>query len=145
MQGSREPSEDGIISDINVTPLVDIILVLLIIFMMTANIILNPTKSLEINLPKASTSQADRTADELSVAIARDNEIYVDNKKTTKRELRELMTQAYRKNKNTFIIFSADAEANWRTIIEMIDMAKEIGLNRIGFATEPNDKEKKKE
>ncbi|MEK7703708.1 MAG: biopolymer transporter ExbD, partial [Myxococcota bacterium] len=56
MAGGAKGEDEGIITDINVTPLVDIILVLLIIFMLTANIIANP--SIEVQLPEASTGEA---------------------------------------------------------------------------------------
>ncbi len=136
MQGSLDPGDDGIISEINITPLVDIILVLLIIFMMTANIILSPSQGLEINLPKASSGQAERIPEELTISIARDNSIYVENQKATPEDLRNRMRQAYERNKDTLVVVGADAHASWEKIVEVIDIAKEIGLDRLGFQTE---------
>ena len=136
MQSSLDPGDDGIISEINITPLVDIILVLLIIFMMTANIILSPSQGLEINLPKASSGKAEQIPEELMISIARDNAIYLENQQATMEELRKRMAQAYARNKDTLVVVGADARASWERIVEVIDIAKEVGLDRLGFQTE---------
>jgi len=126
-----------IISDINITPLTDVMLVLLIIFMVTATFFV-AEPAMRVRLPSAVTGQkATDESQEISVTISKDGEIEVEGKQVALEGLVEELIAAARAVEGSKIVrIRADREVRYGTIIFAMDAARLVGLNHIALATE---------
>jgi len=128
------PQDSGIISGINVTPLVDIVLVLLIIFMVTAKVIVSP--AVPMDLPKASTSEQVQAI--FSVSMAKDGSVFVNG--TRSRTDVEITTKAHEmltSDKDVRAVINADGDVPHRKVIHMLDVIKRAGIARVAFGAQP--------
>lgn len=137
--GSKRRQMGTSLSEINVTPFVDVVLVLLIIFMVTAPMM---TSGIGINLPQAETETA--PAEEgLTLTITKDHYIHVGptiiNINLLEKKLKEYF---YGKSKKV-IYLQADKDLPYGFVVDILDITKKVGIEVIGLVTEP--KEKKKE
>jgi biopolymer transport protein ExbD len=132
-QSSFDADDDEMISGINVTPLVDIVLVLLIIFMVTATYIVR--ESIEIDLPRAAHG-GEATGTTLAVVLTRDGAIYVDGVRRTDAELAEQTREAVRRDRDTRVIISADRAALHGAVVRVIDVLKGEGIARFAINIE---------
>ena len=123
--------QDGAIADINVVPLVDIILVVLIIFMVTAPMIMKP--SLSVNLPKAASGES-TTPSQLSVTIASDGKIQLNGKATTDLDIAEQAKKELAKNPEIQAIISADKNVPHGTVVHIIDVVKSSGVKKFAIS-----------
>ncbi len=130
-------SDEGLISDINVTPFVDVVLVLLVIFIVTAPAMVKDT--LGIKLPKA--AQADGAALEtLGIAVTRQGQILLNGTMATEEALRDSVRAALEKNPEAQAIIAADGEARHADVVRAIDLVKRAGMNRFALQIEkPTD------
>jgi biopolymer transport protein TolR len=130
MAGGTQP-RGGLIEGINVTPLVDITLVLLIIFIVTAKMIDNP--ALPLDLPQASQSEELQTV--LAISITADGRIQVDGADTDAAALRDRVRQALAADPELRAVIQADGAVPHRQVISVLDQLKEVGLTRVAFGT----------
>ncbi|MBS1986273.1 MAG: biopolymer transporter ExbD [Bdellovibrionales bacterium] len=121
---------DGQISDINVTPFVDVVLVLLVIFMVTAPAMMRD--ALKIELPKAANVDA-KTPRTFGVAITRAGQILLDGQAIAVEDLVARAREAVRENPDTQAILSADKESKHEDLVRAIDAIKSAGLNRFAL------------
>jgi biopolymer transport protein ExbD len=122
---------DGIITGINITPLVDITLVLLIVFMVTAKMMVTPAVSLD--LPEA--SQVDNLHVVFSVTLPQTGPLRVNGEIITDdHALLKHAQAAFKNDANTRAIIQADGDVPHRKIMNTVDLLKQAGLNRIAFA-----------
>jgi biopolymer transport protein ExbD len=134
MAGSVTQDEDAI-TGINVTPLVDITLVLLIIFMVTAKIIVS--QAIPLDLPKASSGAADVQVI-FSIILAADGRTVVDSKPVASDEaILELANQASKKNPDVRAVIKADAAVPHGRVIHVLDLLKQGHVSRIAFGVTP--------
>ncbi len=124
--GARRP-----MAEINVTPLVDVVLVLLIIFMVTAPFLQG---GLEIDLPKVSTKGLD-VHEGLIVSIQRDMTLAVGEKKVRAEDLERALTDANAASRPVFL--KADQSVPYGTIVEYIARMRHAGVVQLGLVTEP--------
>ena len=125
------------LSDINMTPLIDVMLVLLVIFMITAPLM---TSSLKLDLPKADgTSQAD-VPEFIAVSIDARGQVFVGDRAVPAPDFKAQVEQAARKNPQTEVQLRADQAVPYGRVVELIGIVQAAGLNRIGFVAEPNTK-----
>jgi biopolymer transport protein ExbD len=124
----------GIISDINVTPLVDIMLVLLIIFMLTANLIAK--QAIEVELPRASQSTS-LNPTTLAITLTRDGTLYLNGKATTPAGLREAVAGAVGKDPKTQAIISGDKAVSHGRIVWVLDVVKSLGVASFAIQIDP--------
>ena len=122
-------SEDAIVQ-INVVPLVDIMLVLLIIFMLTASFISTP--SVPVNVPKAYTSNPTVPAS-LALVLNTKGEIFFQNKKIEKDALRSQLREKASLNPELRIVLSADADVSHGKVVELLDLARQAGVTKIAL------------
>jgi len=122
-------SEDAIVQ-INVVPLVDIMLVLLIIFMLTASFISTP--SVPVNVPKAYTSNPTAPAS-LALVLNTRGEIFFQNKKIEKDALRGQLREMATLNPELRIVLSADAEVSHGKVVELLDLTRQAGVTKIAL------------
>jgi biopolymer transport protein TolR len=124
----------GIISEINVTPLVDIMLVLLIIFMLTANLIAK--QAIEVELPRASQSTS-LNPTTLVITLTRDGTLYLNGKPTAAPALREAVADAVRKDPKTQAIISGDKAVSHGRIVWVLDVVKSLGVASFAIQIDP--------
>ncbi len=129
MAGGANEDEDEI-SGINVTPLVDVVLVLLIIFMVTANFIVRET--VEVDLPRA--AHGGETVQGLvNVVLDKDGKFYFDGAEVTEAELIRRCAEAIAKDKETRAIISADQSINYGQVMRLIDVVKGQGIAKFAL------------
>lgn len=124
----------GIIVDINVTPLVDIMLVLLIIFMLTADLIAK--QAIQVNLPHATQSTAMQPT-LLAVTVTRAGKLYLNDKPVTPDELRAAVKAAMAKNKKTQVAIAGDKEVSYGRIVWVLDVVKSLGVTQFAIQIDP--------
>jgi len=130
---NNEFSADQEISQINMTPFVDIVLVLLIVFMATASFITQ--QALELNLPKAQTAATlSETDPHVTISIDPHGQLYVDDEAVTRSELVHHLDQA---NSEWPVLVRSDADARYGLVVEVIDLCKRHGF--FTFALESQD------
>ena len=125
---------DAPMSDINMTPLIDVMLVLLVIFIITAPMMLSAVK---VDLPKAdaaANSQSD--AQPLAVTIDQAGVVYVQEQRLQGEALRQALRQAAQRNPTTEVQLRADTSVPYGRVVEFMALANAAGLSRIGFVTE---------
>jgi biopolymer transport protein TolR len=121
-------------SDINMTPLIDVMLVLLVIFMITAPLM---SASLKLDLPKTEAATASDVPDFIAVAIDPQGRLYVAEQMVEPNAFADRMAQAAKKNPQTEVQLRADQTVPYGRVAELIGMVQKAGLNRIGFVAEP--------
>lgn len=133
MAGGASDSDDAI-TGINVTPLVDITLVLLIIFMVTAKLIVN--KSVPLDLPKAATGSDIQTV--FSVVLAADGTTQVDSNRVPNDDaILGLARSAHDKNNDLRAVIKADAAVPHGRVIHVLDLLKQAQVGKIAFGVQP--------
>ncbi len=125
--------EDEMISGINVTPLVDITLVLLIIFMVTATYIVR--EAIEVDLPRAAHA-GEATGTTLAVVLTKDGSIYLDGVRRSERELAARTREAVARDRDTRAIVSADKASLHGAVVRVIDLVKGEGVSRFAINIE---------
>lgn len=124
-------SGDDVIAEINVVPLVDIILVVLIIFMVTAPMIMKP--SISVNLPKSGSGDATKPS-KLNITIAKDGKIQLDGKIVTDAEIKEIAQQEYKTNPEVQAIIAADKDVTHGQVVSILDAVKAAGVKRFAIS-----------
>ena len=131
---SAQSATAGVRSDINVTPLVDVCLVLLIIFMVVMPILQSGVK---VNLPKTAKSPAlpaDR--DQLTVTIQQDGSIWVRGSLTPERDLPGTLAAIHQAEPDREVIVRGDRRLQYEKISEVLTTLNDVGYTRIGLVTE---------
>ena len=124
----------GLITDINVTPLVDIMLVLLIIFMLTAHLIAK--QAIEVQLPKAANATA-VPATTLAVTLTREGRMYLNGVETTPAALRATVQAAVAKDPKTQTIISGDKDVSHGRVVWVLDLVKSLGVTSFAIQIDP--------
>jgi biopolymer transport protein TolR len=130
-QSSRESTT---ISQINVTPLVDVMLVLLIIFMVTAPII---QQGVQVNLPQAKSSGIPGTEEHLVVTIAKNGNVYLNDNAMTLAELGAKLRAIKKIEANKQVYLRADQDVRYGVVMKTIAEIKQAGIERLGMVTRP--------
>jgi biopolymer transport protein TolR len=121
-------------SDINMTPLIDVMLVLLVIFMITAPLM---SSSLKLDLPKADAAQPNDAPQFISVALDPQGQLYFGEDIVDANAFAARVADAARKNPRTEVQLRADKGVPYGRVAEVIGVVQKAGLSRIGFVTEP--------
>jgi biopolymer transport protein TolR len=128
---------DEIISDINVTPFVDVSLVLLIIFMVTATYII--AQSIPVDLPEAATGENVVTT--LAITITQNGDIYLDGVKTDRATLSSTVSKARSKNEDLRVVIAADKGVLHGTVVSVIDLIRKLGVSKFAINIDSDDKD----
>ena len=121
------------ISEINMTPLIDVMLVLLVIFMLAAPLL---TSSLKLELPQSGAARADQAAQAVRVQIDRAGQAFLDDRAVSDAELSAALAPLAQQNPDTEVQLRADRSVAYGRIIEVMGAAQQAGLTRIGFVAD---------
>jgi biopolymer transport protein ExbD len=136
--GSDDGEEDAVMSEINTTPLVDIMLVLLIIFLITSPVVLKLQK---INLPNEINQAAKTKPEDVNIVVNKDGDMYWNQKKLADtNELFEFLKKESVKLPQPEVHVRGDQETKYEFIGKVIYTAQRAGVQKVGFITEPPDK-----
>ncbi|HTO98034.1 MAG TPA: protein TolR [Myxococcales bacterium] len=138
--GSSESGPRRAMTDINVTPLVDVMLVLLIIFMVTAPLIQSGVK---VDLPRASAQQMEHSEEKLVLTITRDRRVYLGSTEISPADLERKLSANARIQKEKELYLHADRSLPYGQVVEIMAVARRAGVESLGMITEP-DKELRK-
>src|SRR5438067_2068646 len=128
-------AKGGVKSDINVTPLVDVMLVLLIIMMIVAPML---QQGIQVRLPKANNSDAKPdSAQQTVLAIGRNKELYLNAKPITEGELATKINEILESKKEKIVIIKADEEVEYGAVMAAMDQLRQAGIEDIGLVTDP--------
>ena len=136
--GEETEGSGGIFADINITPLTDIFLVLLIIFMVTTTVIVEQggqTGGLCVNLPRAGKTAMSSEPHDLAVAILEDGRTVVGGKVVDRETLEQILTKAHGDNPDTLVLVQADQGTAHGRVVAVMDLARRHGLSRLAIAT----------
>lgn len=125
---------DGTISQINVTPLVDVMLVLLVIFMVTAPII---QQGVQVNLPQAKAGAIPGTEELLVVTIAKNGRVYLNDNPMNAGELGNKLRAIRKLQADKQVYLRADQDVRYGLVMKTIAEIKQAGIERLGMVTRP--------
>jgi biopolymer transport protein TolR len=133
MAAQLQDSGDDEITGINVTPLVDVVLVLLIIFMVTANFIVRET--MEVDLPRAANA-GETVQGLLAVVMDKQGRLYLDGEEVSEAQLRLKVAESVKRDAETRAILSADQALPYGEVMHLIDVVKGEGVTRFALNIE---------
>jgi biopolymer transport protein ExbD len=135
MAMSSGNSEGEVLSDINVTPLVDVMLVLLIIFIITVPVAL---KEIKVALPKASNLPTQTKPEDVSITVDKSGNIYWNTKLLANQEaLKSQLRVAAREDPQPEVHIRGDSDARYMYVGQVLVAAQQIGIRKVAFLTEP--------
>ena len=129
--GEERPN---LISDINVTPLVDVMLVLLIIFMVTAPMMIHGVK---VNLPATESKSIKSKEDPLILSITKKRLIFIENYNVTFNALKAKLKKIVANRAGKEILLQADKDVPYGFVMKVMSQVKEAGISKVGMITEP--------
>ena len=124
------------LSEINVTPFVDVMLVLLIIFMVTAPLL---QYGVEVDLPESSREPLEIPKEQVVLSIGKDRTIYVDRYKTSLSELRQKLEAIYKGKQKKEIFLQADKSVPYGFVVQAMAVIRAAGIDQMGLITESPD------
>lgn len=125
---------DDLISGINITPLVDVVLVLLVVLMVTSSYL--ASQGIPVDLPKGATGES--TASILSVSVTRDGALFLDGKPTADHEFRARVRSAYAENHDLRAVIAADGGSAHRSVVHVIDLLRQERVTRFALNVDPD-------
>lgn len=131
----------GTLSEINVTPLVDVMLVLLIIFMVTAPLM---QEGISVNLPRVVAAPLENTEDSLILTITGNEKIFIEKTALTLGNLPEKLTAILKTKKNKDVYIRADSGAKYGFVMQVLSAVRSAGIEEVGLITLPPEKEVEK-
>ena len=133
--GARSGDDDDQITDINVTPLVDVVLVLLIILMVTATAIVS--KTIPMELPKAATGE--QTPSTLAVSIDQSGQVFLDTIPVTAEELRTQVRAARENDADIRAVIAADGRIAHAKVVQIIDILRQEQITKFAINVRPEE------
>lgn len=127
----RNPKQRTVLSDINIIPLVDVMLVLLIIFMVTAPLL---QQGIDVNLPKAKAKDMP-PEERITIVIKKDGTIYMNESPVSLRDMVRKLSSVSKLSPNVFL--KADKDVPYGFVVEIMGEIKEAGIEKLGMITEP--------
>jgi biopolymer transport protein TolR len=122
------------LAEINVTPLVDVMLVLLIIFMITAPML---QQGVDVNLPVATGSPQPEQEEQVVLTISKKGEVYLNQTLYKLDTLRPKLQSLYQAQRDRAIFLRADTDVPYGTVVQVMDEVKKAGITKLGMITQP--------
>lgn len=133
-------SRDQLMSDINVTPFVDVMLVLLIIFMVTAPMMM---QGVDVSLPEATAKPLASETDQLIITINRQQQIFINDYQVTLDFFRERLKNILENRQDREVYLKADKNITYGMVVQVMSAIKEAGVEKLGMVTEPISEDEK--
>ena len=133
LPSDEENPDDGVVAEINITPLTDVFLVLLVIFMVTSSVVASQGKN--IDLPGAEVS--DTTPQGVTVEVTPDGAIYVGEVAATEANLFAVLESALAESREKIVILRGDRQVLLGQAVNILDVAQQAGAKGIALATKP--------
>lgn len=128
--------DDDVIADINITPFVDIILVVLIIFMVTSTVVAQ--EAIPVDLPDAATGEATEVEPtSLALVVQADGSLYLDGAPTTEDAIRRRLREGRAAGEELVCLIGADAEARHALVVGLVDLVRQEGISRFALEVDP--------
>ncbi len=124
---------DDIMSEMNITPLVDVMLVLLVVFIVTAPML---TKAIPVNLPKTNAVAPANQPDPLIVSLEGDNQLYLNKQRIERTELLARLADAQRSNDQQIVQIQADTDASYGTVAGLLADIEKSGIHHLALLTQ---------
>ena len=121
------------LAEINVTPFVDVVLVLLVIFLITAPMLLG---GIDVRVPKTATRNI-QPEERLVLSITRDRGVFLDNQPISLDRLAKVLSGMVKRNPKAAVFLKADESVAYGTVMKVMDVIKRAGVDRVGMVTEP--------
>jgi biopolymer transport protein TolR len=121
------------LAEINIVPLVDVVLVLLLIFMLTAPMMY---RGIDVNLPRAS-AKPTAVEERLVLTVTKDRALFLNEKRIAPGGLEGSLRDAFRSRTDKTLYLKADAGLSYGAVVETMDMVRRAGIERLGMVTEP--------
>ncbi|HJV84011.1 MAG TPA: biopolymer transporter ExbD [Noviherbaspirillum sp.] len=134
--GFNENGKQAPIADINVTPMVDVMLVLLVIFIITAPLF---THAIKLDLPTAQSSAAPEKPETISLSINGEGKIFWNNDPIEQKDLAAKLAQAAQKSPQPELQLRADKSTRYEIIAQVMSAAQTSGITKMGFVTESKE------
>ncbi|MGE5255333.1 MAG: protein TolR [Hyphomicrobiales bacterium] len=136
-------NSDSFMSDINVTPFVDVMLVLLIIFMVTAPMMV---QGLDVALPQVTAKPLETKEEQLMITVNKDQQVFINDFQVTLDTLQDKLSKIIQGRSNPEVYLKADRDVPYGTVAQAMAQIKDAGVDKLGMVTEPAtpDKEGKK-
>ncbi|MBF0400208.1 MAG: protein TolR [Magnetococcales bacterium] len=131
---NSQGSEHGTMSEINVTPMVDIMLVLLVIFMVTAPLL---TQGVEINLPSTQAAPLQSKQEPLIITVDKDGTAYIEKSVQNMTQLIEKVTAIRKSNPEVPVFVRGDRRTPYGFVMMVMSQLQQAGVDRIGLVSEP--------
>ena len=126
-----DKNEDGTISDINITPMVDVILVLLVIFMVTANFL--KKESININLPQVAAADPN-IKESKQIAVTKDGKLFLEGNQVTEEVLINEMSREIKYRPNMRVTLSADENLSYGSVSKLMGLLRKCGVTRVALS-----------
>jgi biopolymer transport protein TolR len=134
--------DDEVLADINVTPLVDVMLVLLIVFMISAPML---HQGIEVALPKSEApAMPARASDPLVLSINRDGMVYLKDRPVHPTKLVEVLTPMLRGREEETVFLKGDRDVPYGRVIELLDVLHKGGISKVGMVTERSEEPRRR-
>ena len=121
------------LAEINIVPLVDVVLVLLLIFMLTAPMMY---RGIDVNLPRAA-AKPTAVEERLVLTVTKDRTLFLNDKRIAPGGLEGSLRDAFRNRTDKTLYLKADAGLSYGAVVETMDMVRRAGIERLGMVTEP--------
>ncbi len=131
MSGNRD---SRFLSEINVTPFVDVMLVLLIIFMVAAPLVQH---GIDVDLPKASSKNVTVEEELLTITLTKDKKIYLNKIEIDLPQLKEKLMRIFKQRTDNQLLFKADKDLPYEFVIQVMAEIKNAGIEKLGIITTP--------
>jgi len=131
-----QQADGGLFATINITPLTDVILVLLITFMVSSSAMVDALRegTLGVNLPSAASGTADSgKAETLVVGVSADGQMYVHDQPVDEAKLMTILSEAHRKAARTSVVVQADGDLQHKKVVHILDLVREAGFPDVGI------------
>ena len=132
-------SDRKLMSEINVTPLVDVMLVLLIIFMVTAPMMM---QGMDVQLPQTQAKTIPSQEERLVITLNKKQEIFINEYHVSRGELQEKLKILYQNKKEGEVFLRADRSLPYGFVIQIMSDIKNAGIEKLGMVTEPGEEKK---
>jgi len=132
VKGLQQDDEFGIVAEINMVPLIDVALVLLIIFMVMTPILIQ--SQIKVNLPEAGASESSREGEEIRVLVTADGATFIDDVAVGADDLVAVIGRKSPQPSEDTLVVEADRTADFGVVVRAMDAAKTVGIQKIGVA-----------